>query len=188
MEILQKYYELCKSAGAYLTTEGQKRHFEVAVSLILSQGPGSFKQAQLLRRNLYLKIGNEYTPRQLVETLPLLNHLPHKRKVLLEQVAERFEKQKDGDDGWKRLPGIGLWTVKGFEIMTGTDQRIVLREDSHVKKRMKQVGVAWGMIAPGWETRMSRLFWRLTDYGAVALRSYLASGYVPTQVNANEFY
>lgn len=181
---MQQYYALADRAGAYEKVKDKaNRHFPVLVSLVISQGPCSFKQSRAIRCQLLTKLKTDnYTPQQFLEALPSVTGLSAKKRCLLEKLATN-----DNDD-WKQLPGIGPWTRKAYEIMTGTDPCIALVEDSHVKKRMAAVGVTWNEIPSGWETRMSRLFWRLTEQGASRLGQYLTRAEEPIFVDRDEFY
>jgi hypothetical protein len=185
--ILQQYHVLLEKAGAFDKVANQKHAFPVAVSLVISQGPESFKQSRAIRQQILERLPVPYTPPQLVEILPNVRGLSTRKRLLLEQVAECFS---NNEDDWKRLPGIGPWTLKGFEIMTSypSNENIALKEDGHVRKRMAAVGITWQDIPRGWETRTSRLFWRLTDHGQTALVRYLAENRLPTHVERNEFY
>lgn len=183
---LQKFYESADKAGAFAKVQNVKEEFLCLVSLVISQGPGSFKQARETRQKLFQLLGPSsscYFPTDLLRVLPSLR-LTAKKRDLLERLAACFERKEDCVDGgaWRQLAGIGRWTRKAFDIMTGTDPRICLSEDSHVRKRMAALGVAWSDIPAGWETRMSRLFWRLTDQGV----SSITSG--ATEVKEGDFY
>src|SRR5437868_12526530 len=108
---LERFYESADKAGAFIKVQNIKDHFACLVSLVISQGPGSFKQARGTRQRLFELLGkssSSYFPADLRRVLPSLRGLSVKKRALLESLAGSFEK----DAAWRELPGIGRWTCK----------------------------------------------------------------------------
>ena len=164
MQNLKTVIELAEKGNYLDKVWNQKNKFVVLISLIISQGPCSFKRSREIRSKLFSKIGNDFTREEFEK-----NGLPYIRSFLSRRKQELLT-QITSAPQWATLAGIGPWTRKAHEIMCGTDQHISLTEDSYIRKRMKGI-ITWSQIPDGWQTRVSRLFWRLTEAGSDYLRN-----------------